>query len=105
MTTESKRQFAFCMVFGAVAVIANAVWAVVHRPRGSDDSPWQDVAFLAISCLIAAIFFFLGGRRLRELKKTHPDETWLKFLRRDLIMMGVIIAVTAGVVAMPEAWL
>ena len=105
MTTQSKPNFAFVMVLGGVMVVGNSIWTVVHRPYDPVDSGWHDFFFLAISWAIAAIFAIIGGRRLREMKKAHPGESWLKFLRDDLIMTVVMIAATAAVAAMPEAWL
>src|SRR5437870_5050752 len=105
MVTQFIRDNAFWIVCSGLASGGVSVWNVIQRPRNADDSPWADVVFLGINWTFAAILCFIGGRHLREMKKAHADESWLKFLRYELITMVVAAALIAGVAAMPEAWL
>ena len=39
------------------------------------------------------------------MKRECPDEPWLKFLRKPLILTAIMVAAMAGFAVMPEEWL
>ena len=105
MAMQLDRDKAFLLLVAASMVFGTSVSTVIRKSDAFDDSLGSDLVFLGTNWLFAATLGWIGCRRLRELKRACPDEPWLKFLRHELIMTVVILALTAGVAAMPEAWL
>jgi hypothetical protein len=93
------------LLVAAAMVVGLSVSNVLRKPDGLDGSLGTVLVFLGTSWLLAATLGWFGCRRLRELKRACPDESWLKFLRHQCIMTIVMVALLAGVAAMPEAWL
>jgi len=105
MAIQLNRDTAFLLLVGASMVFGLSVANVVKKVDDQYDSLETDLVFLGTNWLFAATLAWFGCRRLRELKRACPDESWLKFLRHELIMTVVMVAATAGVAATPEPWL
>ena len=105
MAMQLNRDHAFLLLVAASMVFGTSVSTVIRKSDVLHDSLATDLVFLSTNWLLAATLGWIGCRRLRELKRACPDQPWLKFLRHQLIMTAVIVALTAGVAAMPEAWL
>jgi hypothetical protein len=105
MAMQLGRDKAFLLLVGASMVAGVSASTVIRKEHAFKDSLGSDLVFLGTNWLLAATLGWIGCRRLRELKRACSDEPWLKFLRRELIMTVVMVALLAGVAAMPEAWL
>jgi hypothetical protein len=70
----------------------------------SVDKPPQS-RFILVECLfllVAAGVCWWGWHRLREAKASHPELSWWRFLRSDLICLGLIAAFLAVFAAMSK---
>jgi hypothetical protein len=105
MAMQLNRDHAFLLLVGASMVFGLSISTVIRKSDALHDSLATVLVFLGTNWLLAAALAWIGCRRLRELKRACPDQPWLKFLRHQLIMTVVMVAVTAGVAATPEAWL
>src|SRR5437870_13204866 len=105
MAMQLDRDKAFLLLVAASMVFGTSVSTIIRKSDAFDDSLGSDLVFLGTNWLFAATLGWIGCRRLRELKRACPDQPWLKFLRYELIMTVVMVALTDGVDAMPEAWL
>src|SRR5437016_6124677 len=104
MAIHLNRDNAFLLLVAASMVLGVSLSTVIQKSDGLDTSIETDLVFLGTNWLLAATLGWIGCRRLRELKRACPDQPWLKFLRHPLIMTVVMVALTAGLAAMPEAW-
>ena len=102
---QLDRDKAFLLLVAASMVVGTSVSTIMRKSDAFGDSLGSDLFFLGTNGLIAATLGWFGCRRLRELKRACPDEPWLKFLRHELIMTVVMVAMLAGLAAMPDAWL
>jgi hypothetical protein len=105
MAMQLNRDLAFLLLVGASMVIGTSVSTVIRKSDVPHDGLATTLVFLGTNSLLASTLGWIGCRRLRELKHACPDQPWSKFLRHQLIMAVVMVALTVGVAAMPEAWL
>jgi hypothetical protein len=68
---------------------------------GAPDRRW--LLFAAVSWAVGAALVWWGWSRLRAAKADRPDLSWPRFLRDDLIALGVAAVVFGTLAAVPPA--
>jgi hypothetical protein len=89
--------------FGVFTVVVPTFGLMTYEPNAWAQRPVRVVAFLATFWSLGAILCVRGWWQLRQEKKNHAPQTWVQFLREDLAVMVVAIALMIGISRVPQA--
>jgi hypothetical protein len=101
---RSQRDRALGLLVCGAALIGSSTIGIALNPTARADSPGRVLLFVSVVWLVGAFLCAKGWSRLREEKKLRPDQTWLRFLHRELVAVAVLMVAQMTGFLMPEAW-
>jgi hypothetical protein len=103
MGMRSQHERAVYLVVCGLALIASPAVPLLGDPKARPQNPGALVPFFAVTSFIGVFLCMKGCSRLRDLKRSRPDQTWLQVLGKDLIVIAVVTVALLAVLLMPEA--
>jgi hypothetical protein len=80
------------------------VMFLLTLPLAAATTPWDSsrrwFLLALMTCTIGGVTLWVGWSRLQKAKAARPDLTWWQFVRDDVIVLGIVVVLMVGFMAL-----
>jgi hypothetical protein len=98
----SLRRHGLGLLVGGAVLFALPAVNVARPPANWQITPGCLMVYLGTGWLLGGILAARGCRVLQEAKRQRPDRGWVEFLRGELVVLGLVVALMVGLALLPE---